>query len=78
MDIGNPELTREDGITTVKKRPPIPKRINNAKERKSLLNTGEKYINRSGHVVAARSVWVGCNQNTCRIRCKDEVSEVKS
>ena len=35
MDVGNPELTREDEITTVKKRPP--KRENKAKERKSLF-----------------------------------------
>ena len=40
MDISNPDLTREDKITDVKKRPL--ERKNKAKERKILLNVGEK------------------------------------
>ncbi|GFS03691.1 hypothetical protein ElyMa_002893300 [Elysia marginata] len=34
MDVGNPELTRDDEITTLKRRPPT--RVNKAKERKKI------------------------------------------
>ncbi|GFR67145.1 spherulin-1B [Elysia marginata] len=73
MDVGNPELTRDDEITTIKRRPP--KRVNKAKERKKSLNYGEEYITNRGKTVAARSLGISCNQNTCKIRCKDKVSQ---
>ena len=52
-----------------------PKRLNKARERKSLLNIGEKYINTSGKMVAARSLGADCNLSTCGRRCKDNVSD---
>ncbi|GFR68071.1 hypothetical protein ElyMa_005599400 [Elysia marginata] len=73
MDVGNPELTRDDEITTIKRRPP--KWVNKAKERKKLLNHGEEYITNRGKTVAVRSLVIVCNQNTCKRRCKDKVSQ---
>ena len=40
MDVGNPQLPREDETTVIKKR--APKRANKAKKRKSLLNLCEE------------------------------------
>ncbi|GFR64975.1 hypothetical protein ElyMa_001936700 [Elysia marginata] len=51
---GNPELTRDDEITTIKRRPP--KRVNKPKERKKSLNYGEEYITNRGKTVSARSL----------------------
>ncbi|GFS03845.1 hypothetical protein ElyMa_002897300 [Elysia marginata] len=73
LDVGNPELTRDDEIRTIKRRPP--KRVNKAKERKKSLNYGEENTTNRGKTVAARSLGIGCNQNTCKRRCKDKVSQ---
>ena len=73
MDVGNPKLPREDKTIVIKKR--APKRVNKAKERKSLLNLGEEYINKTGNTVAAKSLGIGCSKDICKRRCKLKMNE---